>query len=93
MIGKDLIYEPNASDIRKITDGLAVDGLNGDANTGFAIVAIKDSKFGANDYIKSLETYPLAIRPVVAGAKVLNADVTIFSSSTTTIFPVFIFLS
>ena len=74
-LGKNLIYEPDEdSDIRKVTDGLAVDGLNGNAATGFAIVAIKDSKFGANDYIKSLETYPLAIRPVVAGAKVLNAD-------------------
>ena len=74
-LGKNLIYEPQAgSGIRKVTDGLAEDGLNGNATTGFAIVAIKDSKFGANDYIKSLETYPLAIRPVVAGAKVLNAD-------------------
>ena len=75
ILGKNFIYEPQVgSGIRKVTDGLAEDGLNGNATTGFAIVAIKDSKFGANDYIKSLETYPLAIRPVVAGAKVLNAD-------------------
>ena len=74
-IGHYLAYEPTAeSDIRKITDGLAENGLNGDRATGYAVVAIKDSKFGADDYIESLKTWPLKIKPVVAGAKVLNAD-------------------
>ena len=62
-------------DGRIVVEGLSVKGLNGTAakDNGFAIVAIKDSQADAEHYLNLVEK-TLAIRPVVAGAKVLNAD-------------------
>ena len=53
--------------------GLSENGLNGTANGGYAIVPMKDSKANAQDYMLH-ETNILQIRPVVAGAKVLDAN-------------------
>ena len=47
-------------------------GLTGTSAGGYAIVAVKDSKANADDFVKS-ETHALGIKPVIAGAKVLNA--------------------
>lgn len=52
---------------------LSVDGLDGSANGGWAVVAVKESKEKAKDFISNIANV-LEIRPVVAGAKVLNAD-------------------
>ena len=64
-----LVYN-NTKDV--VAKGLSEKGLDGTAAKGFAIVAVKDSKKGAEDFIKKVEG-ALEIRPVVAGAKVLNA--------------------
>ena len=54
---------------RKISDAIDVDGTK-----KFAIIAAKESEYEAMDYIKGLtSTEALRVRPVVAGAKVLNA--------------------
>ena len=60
---------------RQLELGLSENGLTGDANykEGFAIVAAKDSKSNAQNYLAKA-TDALQIRPVVAGAKVLDAD-------------------
>ena len=57
-----------------VVKGLSVDGLNGTTanNKGFAVVAVKESKENANHLI-SKSGSALQIKPVVAGAKVLNA--------------------
>ena len=47
-------------------------GLNGSKDFGYAVVAVKDSKANAANWIEKVE-YALQIKPVVAGAKVLNA--------------------
>ena len=53
---------------------LSEDGLDGTTTTkkGFAVVAVKESKENANHLISRLGS-ALQIKPVVAGAKVLNA--------------------
>ena len=53
--------------------GLSENGLDGSSNGGWAIVAVKDSKENAQDFLATIGA-ALRIRPVVAGAKVLNAD-------------------
>ncbi|CDE62659.1 uncharacterized protein BN646_02106 [Parabacteroides sp. CAG:409] len=76
-LGKNLVY--NTSQIRSLSDNQgnisinSYDGLNGTVAGGFAIVAVKDAKAPADDFIKGVGATPLKIRPVVAGAKVLNA--------------------
>ena len=55
--------------------GLSVAGLDGSKTGGWAIVAVKDSEANARDFIGGMtSTGILEICPVVAGAKVLNAD-------------------
>ena len=56
--------------------GLSEDGLDGTSTGGWAIVAVKDSEANARDFIEGMveDDDILQIRPVVAGAKVLNAD-------------------
>ena len=66
----DKVYN-QIEDGRKVVDGLSEAGLDGTADNGFAIVAYKTSKNQAGDFLKKYES--LEIRPVVAGAKVLNA--------------------
>ena len=76
-LGKNLVY--NTSQIRSLSDNQgnisinSYDGLNGTVAGGFAIVAVKDAKAPADDFIEGIGATPLKIRPVVAGAKVLNA--------------------
>ena len=63
------------------TDRLKEGGLDGSTTTnGYAIVAVKDSKSNGQDFwnndssTSDLGEYVLRIKPVVAGAKVLNAE-------------------
>lgn len=65
----NLVYK-NTEDV--VAKGLSGNGLNGTANNGFAIVAVKDSKTNAEHYLDDVKG-ALEIKPVVAGAKVLNA--------------------
>ncbi len=55
-----------------LADRLSEDGLDGAATGGWAVIAVKDSRGNAQDFIKTIGA-ALEIRPVVAGAKVLNA--------------------
>ena len=62
-----------------VTDGLSDNvpasgkkGLDGTTQGGYAIVAVKDSRSNAEDWLNNVEKV-LEIKPVVAGAKVLNA--------------------
>ena len=57
-----------------VVKGLSEGGLDGTtvSNKGFAVVAVKESKENANHLISKLGS-ALQIKPVVAGAKVLNA--------------------
>ena len=55
-----------------VSKGLSESGLDGTPDNGFAIVAFKDSEGNAQDFL--MKHKPLEIKPVVAGAKVLNAD-------------------
>ena len=66
----DKVYN-QIEDGRKVVDGLSEAGLDGTADNGFAIVAYKTSKNQAGNFLKEYKS--LEIRPVVAGAKVLNA--------------------
>ena len=52
---------------------LSENGLDAAANGGWAVVAVKDSKANAEDFLATIPG-ALQIRPVVAGAKVLDAD-------------------
>ena len=75
-LGHDLVYK--YSQIQALSDNQGnfhndYDGLNGSIEGGFAIVAVKDAKAPADDFIKGIGASPIKIRPVVAGAKVLNA--------------------
>ena len=75
-LGHDLVYK--YSQIQALSDNQGnfynnYDGLNGSAEGGFAIIAVKDAKAPADDFIEGIGATPLKIRPVVAGAKVLNA--------------------
>ena len=63
-----------------VTDGLSDNvpttgkkGLDGTTEGGYAIVAVKDSRSNAEDWLNNVEKV-LEIKPVVAGAKVLDAD-------------------
>ena len=55
-----------------IVDRLSENGLDATDNGGWAVIAVKDSKANAQDFIETIGS-ALEIRPVVAGAKVLNA--------------------
>ena len=55
-----------------LADRLSEDGLDGTATGGWAVIAVKDSKANGQDFVEDI-TAALEIRPVVAGAKVLNA--------------------
>ena len=65
----------NGASRRELELGLSENGLTGTATSkeGFAIVAAKDSKSNAQNYLAKAGD-ALQIRPVVAGAKVLDAD-------------------
>ena len=71
-VGMDAVN--NAVYAEPIVNGLsgATGGLQGSKTTGYAVVAVKDSKANAEDWLNKVD-YALQIRPVVAGAKVLNA--------------------
>ena len=56
-----------------LADRLSEDGLDGTATGGWAVIAVKDSKANGRDFVEGISA-ALQIRPVVAGAKVLNAD-------------------
>ena len=56
-----------------IVDRLSETGLDGTATGGWAVIAVKDSKANGQDFVEDI-TAALEIRPVVAGAKVLDAD-------------------
>ena len=58
--------------VEKIVDRLSENGLDATDNGGWAVIAVKDSKANAQDFIETIGS-ALEIRPVVAGAKVLNA--------------------
>ena len=66
----DEVYSASSTRLhRNISAAIDVDGID-----KFAIIAAKESEREAIDYIKSLtSTEALRVRPVVAGAKVLNA--------------------
>ena len=72
----DRIYRNTADNT---VDGLSdynnsgVKGLKGTGESGYAIVAVKDSEGNAQDWLNNVEK-TLEIKPVVAGAKVLDAD-------------------
>ena len=51
---------------------LSENGLDATENGGWAVIAVKDSKANAQDFIETIGS-ALEIKPVVAGAKVLNA--------------------
>ena len=58
-----------------LADRLSEDGLDGAATGGWAVIAVKDSKANGQDFVEGFaENEVLQIRPVVAGAKVLDAD-------------------
>ena len=73
---KDKVYDNNPGlPITKddfSVKGLSENGLDGSSNGGWAIVAVKDSKENAQNFLATIGD-ALRIRPVVAGAKVLNA--------------------
>ena len=56
----------------RVAGALSEDGLDGSAANGFAIIPVKDSKANAEDFLKEMANV-IAIKPVVAGAKVLDA--------------------
>ena len=65
---------PNATyGAGNIVARLSEDGLDATENGGWAVIAVKDSKANAQDFIETIGS-ALEIRPVVAGAKVLDAD-------------------
>ena len=65
---------PNATyGAGNIVARLSEDGLDATGNGGWAVIAVKDSKANAQDFIETIGS-ALEIRPVVAGAKVLDAD-------------------
>ena len=68
------VYDEVRADGSKVVKGLSdtSTGLNGEASGGYAIVAVKDSKANAQNWLGNVSK-ALEIKPVVAGAKVLNA--------------------
>ena len=69
---KDEVYHPATSLEGYVDEALRDGGIDGTATKGYAIVAIKESKAKAQDFLSDM-TAALQIKPVVAGAKVLNA--------------------
>ena len=69
---KDKVYHPATSLEGYVDEALRDGGIDGTATKGYAIVAIKESKAKAQDFLRDM-TAALQIKPVVAGAKVLNA--------------------
>ena len=66
----DEVYSASSTSHRDISKAIDVNGTS-----RFAIIAAKESEREAMDYIKDLTSIEaLRVRPVVAGAKVLNAD-------------------
>ncbi|MCI7706707.1 MAG: DUF6383 domain-containing protein [Parabacteroides sp.] len=65
------VYDAARADGSKVVDVLSENGLDGTATGGYAIVAVKDSKGNAQDWLDNVSK-ALEIKPVVAGAKVLN---------------------
>ena len=64
---------PNATyGVGSLVDRLSENGLDATENGGWAVIAVKDSKANAQDFIETIGS-ALEIKPVVAGAKVLNA--------------------
>ena len=64
---------PNATyGVENIVARLSENGLDATDNGGWAVIAVKDSKANAQDFIETIGS-ALEIKPVVAGAKVLNA--------------------
>ena len=70
----EAVYDAVRADGSKVVKGLSdtSTGLNGEASGGYAIVAVKDSKANAQNWLGNVSK-ALEIKPVVAGAKVLNA--------------------
>ena len=68
----EAVYDVARADGSKVVDVLSENGLDGVATGGYAIVAVKDSKANAQDWLDNVSK-ALEIKPVVAGAKVLNA--------------------
>lgn len=71
----DRVYGPkpkSGNHNRFITEGLGENGLSGNEDGGFAVIAVKDSRANAAHYLMGAANV-LEIKPVVAGAKVLNA--------------------
>ena len=62
------VYADNAD----LTKALGVNGPDGTPAKGYMIVTVKDSKANAGEYLAKISD-ELIIKPVVAGAKVLNA--------------------
>ena len=69
---KNVVYHTGSSLEGYVDEALRDGGIAGTATTGYAIVAIKESKANAQDFLEEV-TGALQIKPVVAGAKVLNA--------------------
>ncbi len=64
---------PNATyGAGNIVASLSENGLDATENGGWAVIAVKDSKANAQDFIGTIGS-ALEIKPVVAGAKVLDA--------------------
>ena len=59
-------------DVGSLVDRLSENGLDATDNGGWAVIAVKDSKGKAQDFLGTIGS-ALEIKPVVAGAKVLNA--------------------
>ena len=68
----DRTYKTDAGNRNDLLNGLRDGGLNGTADKGYAIVAVKESRANAEHYITEMN-WALQVKPVVAGAKVLNA--------------------
>ena len=68
----EAVYDAVRADGSKVVDVLSENGLDGVVTGGYAIVAVKDSKANAQDWLDNVSK-ALEIKPVVAGAKVLNA--------------------
>ena len=72
--GVNFVSERPETARTKFEAGLSETGLDGSKTGGWAIVAVKDSRANAQDFIGGMNiSGVLEIRPVVAGAKVLNA--------------------
>ena len=68
----DRIANKVYADNVELTKALGVNGPDGTPAKGYMIVTVKDSKANAGEYLAKISD-ELIIKPVVAGAKVLNA--------------------